>query len=191
MPAEPGASASTSSISSMESRARVVIGRVTRAHALAGGVRVRPDGPTVATLEPGDPVEAVGPDGNSRRLTVAERAGDAASPILRFREIADRNGAEELRNSLLRVTDEAINDDLDAGTYLVRDLIGCTVFSGDRELGAITDVHAGTANDNLEIDGPDGSLLLPFTHDAVTAVEPDAGRVVIRPDLLGEASGED
>lgn len=191
MPAVPGASASTSSISSMESPARVVIGRVTRAHALAGGVRVRPDGPTVANLAPGDRVEAVGPGGTSRALTVAERAGDAASPILRFREITDRNGAEELRNALLQVADEAIDADLDAGTYFVRDLIGCTVFSGDRELGAIIDVHAGTANDNLEIEGSDGPLLVPFTHDAVTAIEPDARRVVIRPDLLGDVRDED
>jgi 16S rRNA processing protein RimM len=166
---------------------RVVIGRIARAHALAGGVRVRPEGPTAAGLEAGDVVEVVGRDGSVREMTVAERAGDAARPILRFHEVTDRTAAEGLRNALLRVADDAVGGELDDGTYFVRDLIGCAVVAGRRELGEVVEIHSGPANDNLEVNGPGGRLLLPFTLDAVTRVSLTERRIEIRADLLPES----
>lgn len=163
---------------------RVVVGRITRAHALAGGVRVEPEGPAVDGLSPGDRVEVVDRDGSVRELTVTERAGHAARPILRFREICDRTAAEALRGGLLRVAVDAIADRLEDDTYLVGDLVGCAVFVGDRELGRVVDVHPGTANDNLEVQGTEGTQLLPFTRDAVIRLALAEGRIEIRPDLL-------
>lgn len=118
----------------MSGNGRVVIGRVTRPHALAGGVRVKPDGSMIASLEVGDPLRVAIEGQEPRDLTLAHRSGTAAAPILRFREIESRDDAEGIRGGLLSVSEEMVPSDPDGHTFLVRDLIGCTVFSGNGRL---------------------------------------------------------
>ena len=169
----------------MDEAGRVVIGRVARAHALAGAIRVRPEGPTAGQLAPGDRVEVLAPGDPPRHLTVAERGGDAASPILRFEEIGDRAGAEALRDALLRVSADDLAAGLEPDTFFVRDLVGCEVIAGERSLGRVVDVLPGTANDNLEVARDGASILIPFTSDALTGMSLEGRWLRIRPDLLG------
>ena len=49
----------------------------------------------------------------------------------------------------------------------------------------MTAVHGAPANDVLEVSGGDGVLLVPFTGDAVTEVDPAARLIVVRDDLFG------
>ncbi len=68
--------------------------------------------------------------------------------------------------------------------YYYSDLIGLEVFdTGGEKLGRINALHDHGAGDLLEIVGPDisGSVLLPFTNDAVPTVDLSAGRIVIDP----------
>lgn len=70
--------------------------------------------------------------------------------------------------------------------YYYSDLIGLEVFdTGGKKLGRINAVHNHGAGDLLEITGPDisGSILLPFTNDAVPTVDLSAGRIIIDPPL--------
>jgi 16S rRNA processing protein RimM len=67
--------------------------------------------------------------------------------------------------------------------YYVFELVGLEVVEPDgRLLGRVRDVHTGVANDNLELD--DGTLV-PMVEDAIRAVLPDEGRIVLNPGFIG------
>jgi len=61
-------------------------------------------------------------------------------------------------------------------------LVGLAVVDGEgRELGRVTEVHPGVANDNLELG--DGTLV-PLIDDAVRSVDLAAGRIVVEGGFL-------
>ncbi len=162
----------------------VVIAAITRAHGVRGMLKVKPTGATLATLRDGDAVTLV--QGERRRDAVVEsvdvRANEA---FLRLRGVASRDDAELLRGALVVTGDDRLPG-LDEAEFYVRDLIGCRVFVADRHLGDVRQVLPGAANDVLEVHPPGGGdpVLVPFTRDAMVAVDPAAGRVDVRDGLL-------
>lgn len=166
--------------------ATVVIGTVGRPHGIRGAVHARPSGPTLATLVPGEEVEARPRGGGTvRRLTLAGRAGMDAAPILSFAGVESREQAAALGGALLAVDAGRVAAPDDPDTYMVSELVGCEVLLGDRPLGPVTEVVAGPANDALEVAARGGPLLVPFTADAVRELDLAARRIVVRPDLFG------
>lgn len=166
--------------------ATVVIGTIGRPHGTGGAVHARASGPTLASLAPGDTVEVRPREGEPRTLLVRGRSGMDRSPILAFAGVADRPGAAELTGAVIAVEASRIRELDDPDTFFVRDLIGCQVLIGDRPLGPVTEVFPGPANDALQVTGPDGPVLLPFTADAVRDLDVAGRRIVMRPDLLGD-----
>lgn len=68
-------------------------------------------------------------------------------------------------------------------SYYAFQLVGLAVVDeGGRELGRVVDVHAGVANDNLELGD---ATLVPLIADAVRAVDLAAGRIVVDRGFLG------
>ncbi len=166
--------------------ATVVIGTLGRPHGIRGAVHARPSGPTLATLAPGEEVEARPRGGGApRRLTLVGRAGMDAAPILSFAGVESREAAAELAGALLAVDAGRVPAPDDPDTYLVSDLVGCVVLLGDRALGPVAEVVAGPANDALEVSAEGGPLLVPFTADAVRDLDLAGRRIVLRPDLFG------
>jgi 16S rRNA processing protein RimM len=165
----------------------VVIAHLGRAHGVSGEIAARPTGPTLAALEPGVPVVVRGRDGGERAARLAGRRGDPARPILALEGVGTREEAAPLAGGVLLVPADVLPPLEDPDTLYVRELIGYRVLAGERPLGPVTRVHAGPANDALEVAAEDGPLLIPFTADAVLELDRPGRRLVIRPDLLGEA----
>jgi 16S rRNA processing protein RimM len=166
----------------------VVIGVIGRPHGVRGAVRATPTGATLATLALGEAVEAVeaaAADAPARRLVLAARAGTPQRPILSFEGVATRAEAAALTGAEIRVPAGRVAPLPDDDTFFVRDLVGCEVVLAGRVAGRVTAVHEAPANDVLEVAGDDGVLLVPFTGDAVTAVEPAERRITVRPGLFG------
>lgn len=164
----------------------VVIGTVGRPHGIQGAVHARPSGPTLATLEPGEVVEARPRDGSpSRHLVLAARSGMDAAPILAFAGVGSREDASALTGALLAVEPARVPAMSDPDTFFVRDLVGCAVLLGDRPLGAVTEVASAPANDALVVAADGGPVLVPFTADAVAELDVPGRRIVLRPDLFG------
>ena len=162
----------------------VLIGWVTRAHGLRGVVRARSTGPTLGGLAPGEWVVLRGPQGEERREQVAAIAGDGDHPILTFAGLEDREAAASLAGFEIHVPAERVPALDDPHTFYVRDLVGCSVSAGGRELGRVVDVLQRPANDALVIQGPSGSLLVPLTDDALEEIDLPRRRVSVRADLL-------
>jgi 16S rRNA processing protein RimM len=163
----------------------VVIGTIGRPHGVRGAVRATSTGATLGGLAAGEAVDARLCDAPPRRLVLAGRAGTPERPILRFDGIATRDEAAALAGAEIRVPGDRLAPLPDPDTFFVRDLVGCDLVVEGRVAGRVTEVHDAPANDVLEVVGEDGVLLVPFTADAVTDVDPAARRIVVRGDLFG------
>ena len=164
----------------------VVIGQVLRPHGVGGAVRARATGPTLETIALGTEVEVGPADGPRRRLAIEARAPAPPGLILRFAGVATREHAKELAGQPIQVPEALLPPLDDPDTLYVRDLIGFAVESGGRRLGTVRDVLPGPANDVLEVGGDGDPVLVPFTADAVVAIDRAGRRIALRPDLLAE-----
>lgn len=166
----------------------VAIGRIGRPHGVGGAVHTRGTGPTLPTIAVGEFVEVRVAGGEPRLLRVSARHGMTDQPILAFEGVSSRADAAALAGAEMAVPHERVRGLDDPDTFFVRDLVGCRVLLGDRALGTVTEVLSAPANDVLEVLGPDGSVLVPFTADAVVELDVPGERIVLRPDLFGADS---
>jgi 16S rRNA processing protein RimM len=85
---------------------------------------------------------ALAGNGTRRELEVEEFWPHKNYLVLKFRGIDSISDAEALVGCELQVP-EAERAKLDPGWTYVSDLVGCTVFDGDREIGQVHDVQFG------------------------------------------------
>jgi 16S rRNA processing protein RimM len=157
----------------------VVIGRLGRPHGVTGGIRVRPTGPTLDTLEVGAEIVSRGPEGE-RRLRLAGRSGAEPHIILTFDGVSSRDEAAALSGVELLAPPDALPPLDDEETFYVRDLIGCAVTVDGEPHGEVADVIPGAANDSLEIERDGKWTLVPFISEAVVSLDLAARRIDVR-----------
>jgi 16S rRNA processing protein RimM len=115
-----------------------------------------------------------------RRRAVTRRAGTDLRPILRLEGCSRREDAEALRGEALMVpVDEA--PPLEEGEFWARDLVGCRVVDGDREIGVVSRMVALPSCEALEV----GDLLIPLVSDAIRSVDVEARVIDVRMEFLG------
>jgi 16S rRNA processing protein RimM len=114
------------------------------------------------------------------RRAVVRRAGTDERPILRLEGCSRREDAEALRGQELMVpVDEA--PPLEEGEFWARDLVGCRVVDGDREIGVVARMVALPSCEALEV----GDLLIPLVRDAIRSVDLEARVIDVRMEFLG------
>lgn len=125
----------------------------------AGSVLIREDGSTL-TIESSRP--------HNNRL------------LVKFEGVDDREGADDLRGALY-VTPDARRE-LEPDEFWMDDLAGCKVqlVDGD-EVGTVTRVVPGAAQDLLEIETSSGLRLVPIVKEFVIEVDLDHMLVRIDP----------
>ncbi len=101
--------------------------------------------------------------------------------LLMLEGIDSREQAQALRGKTLWVPrTEAV--ELPEGQYYRDEIVGLTIQDEDGAvIGTIEDILETGANDVYVVKAPDRQILVPAIRDVVVAIEPDAGRVVIRP----------
>lgn len=104
--------------------------------------------------------------------------------IARFEEITDRNRAEEMRGAQLYA--EAHEVELEDDEWHQDDLLGLMAVDttrDDREVGKVTALISGAAQDLLEIEivGERRRILIPFVEEIVPEVDLETGRVLLTP----------
>lgn len=119
---------------------------------------------------------------------IVARAGTGERPVIGIEGIVDRAGVGSIRGAEITVGRVALGE-LEAGEYLVDDLIGLAVTDGERSVGSVIDVMLLPAVDVLEVRRPDGtSLLVPLIRDAVRSIDVEQRRIDIVGQFLGEVS---
>ena len=99
--------------------------------------------------------------------------------LITFESVCTRNDAESLRGCELCIP-ESETWPLPKDSYYTTDILGFRVISDSGEfIGELTDVIQGS-QDILQIDGPNGELLVPFVDEWVGDVDMTAKTIVIR-----------
>jgi len=100
--------------------------------------------------------------------------------ICRIEGVIDRDAAENLRGSFLRVPHSSLPQ-LDDGSYYHFDLVGCTVEDEHgEELGKIADVRQSGANDNWVVRNGVREFMVPAVKEYILSVDVEARLVRIR-----------
>src|SRR6201996_3651363 len=162
---------------------QIAVGQIARAHGIKGEVTVavRTDDPDVRFV-PGTTLATEPPDRGP--LTVAAIRWHSGRLLVTFEGVRDRNGAEDLRGTVLVLDSAEIPAPDDPDEFYDHQLIGLGVVTaaGDA-VGKVTDVlHHG--QDLLVVrraPGPAGETLVPFVSAIVTDVDVAGGRLVINP----------
>jgi 16S rRNA processing protein RimM len=152
----------------------VPAGRVGRPHGLDGSFHVTR--PVPALLDEGAVLEVQG-----RPLRVERRAGSAEKPIVRLEGCASREHAEALRGADL-LAPLAAAPPLEEDEFWARDLEGCAVVDGEREVGVVTRMIALPSCEALEV----GDRLIPLVRDAIRSIDIPARRIDVDLAFLGE-----
>lgn len=116
-------------------------------------------------------------------LTVVATRHSGHIPLVTFEGVADRDGAEALRGTVLLVDSESLPDLADSDEFYDHQLIGLTARSAAGVvLGEVTAVLHAPAAPVLTVRRPDGSdELVPFVAAIVTDVDLAAGTLTIAP----------
>ncbi|GBE66433.1 ribosome maturation factor RimM [Mycobacterium sp. MFM001] len=162
----------------------LVIGRVAKAHGIAGEVvvEVRTDDPD-SRFAPGTVLRAKGSDGRERNYTVAAARDHGARLLVRLAGIHDRDAADALRGSLLVIDSADLPPIDEPDTYYDHQLEGLRVrTTTGRDIGTVAEVLHTAGAELLAVRRDDGGeLLVPFVGAIVTTVSLDAGTVEIDP----------
>ncbi|MFF0204981.1 ribosome maturation factor RimM [Streptomyces sp. NPDC005017] len=161
---------------------QLVVARIGRAHGIKGEVtvEVRTDEPELR-LAPGA-VLATDP-ASTGPLTIATGRVHSGRLLLRFEGVADRTGAEALRNTLLiaEVDPEELPEEEDE--YYDHQLMDLDVVTTDGvEVGRITEISHLPSQDLFIVERADGSeVMIPFVQEIVVEIDLEEQRAVVDP----------
>lgn len=106
----------------------------------------------------------------------------AGNALLRLQGISSPESVERFRGAPLRISGADARP-LAANEYFLYQMIGLEAFdeAGNR-LGEVTDLIETGANDVIVVTPAEGAdILLPSHPDIIVAMDPAAGRLVVRP----------
>ena len=152
----------------------MLAGRAGKPHGLSGELYVTRISDDPRRFEQGSVLYAA--DGEA--LTVERSRLHRNQLLVKFEGIDDRNAADARRGPLYVRSEDvrALGD----GEWWEHELIGMRVEDPEgRELGRITGVVPGAAQDLLEIGTPGGERLVPLVAAIVTEIDREAGRAVV------------
>lgn len=158
---------------------RVCLGAIAGVHGVRGAVRIKS-----FTAEPRD-VAAYGAltdEAGEREFMLTVTGESRGQIIARIAGVNDRDAAAALKGTRLYVARSRLPTP-EPDEFYHTDLIGLEAIGPDgKRLGTVSAVHDFGAGGLLEIglDGG-GSVMLPFTAEAVPEVDFKAGRVVVVP----------
>jgi 16S rRNA processing protein RimM len=168
------------------SERRICVGAIGGPHGVRGNVRISP-----FTADPED-VTAYGPitdESGARRFEIEILGRSAGQLIARIDGIEDRDAAAALKGIRLYVPRSSLPEP-EEEEYYHADLIGLTAHDRDgKEVGTIRGIFDFGAGDVLEIvDAAQRSVWVPFTREAVPAIDLDMRRVTV--DVPAETEDE-
>jgi len=151
----------------------VVVGRVGKSHGLDGSFVVENASDAPERFEVGAELIVEG-----EPVKVLARRHARGRPVIRLDRRVPRGAKLEVPREALAPAGE--------DEYYVFQLVGLRVQEdGGDELGTVTDVLPGVANDVLELDS---GIALPMVEDCVRVVDLSARRITVAPGFSGAAS---
>jgi 16S rRNA processing protein RimM len=148
----------------------VPVGRVGRPHGLDGAFVVEQGSDDPGRYAVGAELHV---DGVPAKVIVSRRVGRGRHAIRLDRAVERGTTLTVLRSQLPALPE---------GEFYAFEIIGLRVEEvGGRQCGIVKDLLPGPANDNLELE--DGTLV-PMIEDAIAAIDPAAGVVLLNPGFI-------
>lgn len=175
----------------------LVVGHLNKAHGMKGELFAWPltdypeshFAPGIVHL-PGDDA-AEQPSASLPALTIEEVRPYRRGFLVKFAGVDDRSTADRLRGLYLLRPFDAI-DDLAEGEVFYHELLGATVTTGDgRTLGEVAEVFPVKPSDLLQVVGPAGEIMIPYSREIVADFDRELRRIVVElpPGFLEPPSG--
>lgn len=161
----------------------ILIGRITGAHGIRGGLKVHAYTETAELFQEGEPVRLVLADGTVSTLTLDWVAPHGRGLRLGLESVADRDTAERLAGASLYV-EKARLPALEEDTYYWFELVGLAVYdTAGLLLGRLHSVIPTAANDVYvvrgDVNGVPRETLIPAIGDVVLSVDLDRRTMVV------------
>ncbi len=109
-------------------------------------------------------------DGSRRELQIEEVWPHKGLEVLKFAAVESISDAEALIGSELQVPQQE-RAQLEPGWKYISDLVGCTLFDGEREVGTVRDVQFGAGEAPLLIVKGDKEYEVPFAEAFLKGVD--------------------
>ena len=102
--------------------------------------------------------------------------------IIKFKQINSVNDVILIKGLLVHITENTLKSILDNDEFLIRDLIGLSVFDTDgKNIGTVSDVGENKASNLLEINKTNGlKFMIPFVKELVPFVDLNSKKIVIK-----------
>ncbi len=99
---------------------------------------------------------------------------------MKFAGVHDRGDAERLKGALFVTTEELRG--LESSEFWHHEIVGCRVVdNAGRELGVVTDVASGVAQDLLVVATEGGERFIPMVAEIVTSIDTASKWIAIEP----------
>ena len=160
---------------------RLAVAKITKPHGIKGEVRVTVllDSPELFCR-----VKSAYLEDMKVRIS-ARKAGEGA--IVSIENVLTRDDAELLRSKTLYV-DRKDADRLKENEYFVDDLVGLTLYAGEREIGRITEIYkGGRTADVIEIGGENG-VMIPYLKRLGAVISLEEGRMTVDESVFEEVA---
>jgi len=172
------------------SKGRVLLGVVAAPHGVRGLVRIR------SYTEDPMAIAAYGPlsdETGKKQYRVEALSAVKGAVLVRIEGVTDRTAAEAMRGLRLYV-ERSLLPATGEQEWYEADLIGLAAVGRDgRDWGKVIAFHDFGAGRTMEISGGGGSrgsVMLPFTDEAVPEIDVEGGKVVVDPPAGVLAGGE-
>jgi|GEM_PF-9934 len=156
----------------------IVIGKVVAPVGIRGEVRVFPLTDFPERFEPGTELSMRLEKGETRKVLIETSREHRGAFVLKLRGVDTRNDAEDLRGSEFIIDADNLGE-LSEDSFYLFDIIGLKVVTEDgRDLGEVTEVLQGGAND---VYVTSINLCIPALKDVVARIDVAEGVMVVRP----------
>lgn len=164
------------------------IGRITRAHGIAGEVKAQLAPEFAGAL---DGIRRIYLNDETQPRRVRGKREHQGALLLRLEGVATRNDAEALRGAIVAIRLEDLPR-LPAGEYYSHQLVGLRVQRESGEpIGTLSEVLATGSNDVYVVKTATGEMLLPALESVVRAVNLEEGVMTVVVPAGLEADDED
>ncbi|MFJ2541897.1 ribosome maturation factor RimM [Microbacterium sp. NPDC087589] len=159
------------------------VGRLVKAHGLKGALKLElyTDNPE-RRFTPGAEFTLQVPEASpwhGKTVVVREYRVMNGNPVVFFKDVDDREGAETLVRAILWIDQD--NDEVEDDAWFDHQLVGLDVVRDDVVIGKVARVEHFPAQDLLIVRSGDQDIMVPFVAAIVPTVDVSAGRVIVTP----------
>ncbi|GGI41761.1 ribosome maturation factor RimM [Mammaliicoccus stepanovicii] len=159
---------------------KVEVGKFVNTHGIKGEIRVLSDSDfTDERFQVGQQI-IVKHKNEEQSFTIASHRLHKNFHLLTFEGIHNINDIEYLKGSKLFQEEDNKSIELEENEFYYADIIGCTVYVNDEQLGKVTEVMETGANDVWVVQG-DKEYLIPYIEDVVKKVQIENKSIYIEP----------